>query len=170
MKCDECDGEDGPAVIRARLRDYDQSRWVANLCKECKRTLSDDIVIVLNTFDIVPDSLGNRVALPCESDGRPIDEIARSWWDSGFKVCGYVEPPRENFKRFIETLNLTSQQAEVFELLDDEEWLRPMDIGGRDGSHHSNTLAALVRKRLVERKARSSWGTRGSYVYRRVTK
>lgn len=31
-------------------------------------------------------------------------------------------------------------------------WFRPMDIGGRDGSHHSNTLRQLVALGLVERK------------------
>jgi hypothetical protein len=31
-------------------------------------------------------------------------------------------------------------------------WLRPMDIGGRDGSHHSDTLKKLAKLGLVERK------------------
>jgi len=31
-------------------------------------------------------------------------------------------------------------------------WLRPMDVGGRDGSHHSATLRQLVAMGLVERK------------------
>lgn len=31
-------------------------------------------------------------------------------------------------------------------------WARPMDIGARDGSHHSATLSGLARRGLVERK------------------
>ena len=32
------------------------------------------------------------------------------------------------------------------------DWARPMDIGARDGSHHSGTLSQLARHGLVERK------------------
>ena len=32
------------------------------------------------------------------------------------------------------------------------DWARPMDVGGRDGSHHSATLAQLARQGLAERK------------------
>ena len=31
------------------------------------------------------------------------------------------------------------------------DWAQPMDVGGRDGSHHSATLNQLVRKGLAER-------------------
>lgn len=31
------------------------------------------------------------------------------------------------------------------------DWARPMDIGARDGSHHSATLSQLARHDLVER-------------------
>lgn len=31
-------------------------------------------------------------------------------------------------------------------------WARPMDVGARDGSHHSATLAGLAKRGLVERK------------------
>lgn len=31
-------------------------------------------------------------------------------------------------------------------------WARPMDIGARDGSHHSATLGALAKRGLVDRK------------------
>ena len=31
-------------------------------------------------------------------------------------------------------------------------WAQPMDIGGRDGSHHAATLSQLARHGLVERK------------------
>ncbi len=48
-------------------------------------------------------------------------------------------------------------------------WLRPMDFGGHDGSHHSATAAKLVRKGLAERRARGvifASNSRGSYEYR----
>jgi hypothetical protein len=53
----------------------------------------------------------------------------------------------------------------------DNEWVRPMDIGGSDGSRHSHVLAGLVKMGLVERKLRggSIAGIRGSYVYRLAT-
>lgn len=41
-------------------------------------------------------------------------------------------------------------------------WARPMDVGGHNGSDHSYVLARLVKKGYVERKARGSWGSRGS--------
>jgi hypothetical protein len=33
-----------------------------------------------------------------------------------------------------------------------DRFVRPMDLGGMDGSHHSATLARLVKRGLVERK------------------
>lgn len=47
----------------------------------------------------------------------------------------------------------------------DREWVRPMDIGGRDGTHHSAVLAQLERHGLVESRTRSP-GVRGSKLYR----
>ncbi len=35
-------------------------------------------------------------------------------------------------------------------------WFMPMDIGGRDQSHHARTLVQLAQKGLVERKLRGS--------------
>ncbi len=71
---------------------------------------------------------------------------------------------------------LTEAQREVLDSLDSwrlmhidsgtSEWARPMDVGGSNGSHHSGTLAALVRKGLAERQQRSAWMSRGSWVYR----
>lgn len=46
----------------------------------------------------------------------------------------------------------------------DETWLRPMDVGGRNGSHHSATLLQLCRKGLVEKERRSWLGY--SFRYR----
>lgn len=47
-----------------------------------------------------------------------------------------------------------------------QEWLRPMDVGGSCRSHHSATLAKLVRLGYAESKQRMPWGSRGSKVYR----
>lgn len=44
-------------------------------------------------------------------------------------------------------------------------WVRPMDVGGRDASHHSATLNKLVRLGLAERKRRAGH-IRPSYLYR----
>lgn len=44
-------------------------------------------------------------------------------------------------------------------------WLRPLDLGGRDGSNHSAILAQLIRRGLVESKVRS-YGGRGLKLYR----
>lgn len=53
-------------------------------------------------------------------------------------------------------MNLTQRQQDVLDSLAGHlSWLRPMDIGGRDSSHHSQTLAGLAQKDLVERKHRS---------------
>lgn len=46
-------------------------------------------------------------------------------------------------------------------------WARPLDVGGSNDSHHSKTLAALVKKGLVKRQQRSALnGSRGSWQYR----
>lgn len=46
-------------------------------------------------------------------------------------------------------------------------WLRPMDIGGRDGSRHSSILRKLVRFDFVETQRRDfGHGSRGSRLYR----
>jgi predicted transcriptional regulator len=44
--------------------------------------------------------------------------------------------------------------------------LRPLDIGGRNGSHHSNTLIRLCDLGLVNRLQRNSHCSRPSYRYR----
>ncbi|MFW0153886.1 helix-turn-helix transcriptional regulator [Mycobacterium sp. smrl_JER01] len=45
------------------------------------------------------------------------------------------------------------------------EWVRPMDVGGRDRSGHSRLLTQLERRGLVESRTRST-GKRGSKLYR----
>ncbi len=42
-----------------------------------------------------------RARRPCEPSGRPLDPVAASWWDGGFKVEGYVRPPATNFKKYL---------------------------------------------------------------------
>jgi hypothetical protein len=86
------------------------------------------------------------------------------------------------------TKTLPERQLDVLDTLAVYgDWARPMDIGARDGAHHSATLMALVRKGLAKRRLRGSllnqirgrecyeaWSKvkrgrsapRGSYVYR----
>jgi hypothetical protein len=49
---------------------------------------------------------------------------------------------------------LSDRKREVLDALSGlhEGWARPMDVGGRDGSHHSATLAQLAKHGLAERK------------------
>ena len=45
-------------------------------------------------------------------------------------------------------------------------WVRPMDVGGRTGTHHSKTLSLMAGKGWVERRVRNIPGnTRASYRY-----
>lgn len=61
---------------------------------------------------------------------------------------------------------LTENQTVVLLQFGSESgWLRPLDLGGRDGSNHSAVLAQLIRRGLVESKVRS-FGDRGSKLYR----
>lgn len=62
----------------------------------------------------------------------------------------------------------TARERAVLDQLPTDAWVRPMDVGGRDGSGHSYTLAILVAKGLAERESRGGLvGIRASYVYRR---
>lgn len=68
-------------------------------------------------------------------------------------------------------MELTEREQRLFAELDDK-WVRPMDIGGSDGSDHSYTLRRLIAKGYVERRRRNSLmnalrSSRGSYEYRR---
>jgi predicted transcriptional regulator len=61
--------------------------------------------------------------------------------------------------------------AEMLACSGDTDWLRPMDIGGRDASDESYRMAKLARLGLAERVRRNSIANdfghgRGSYVYR----
>lgn len=76
------------------------------------------------------------------------------------------------------TLELTEAQRELMSALRSAhsagvEWVRPIDLGGKDGSNHSQVLAQLVKRGLVERTKRNTLANmigygRGSYVYRVV--
>ena len=59
------------------------------------------------------------------------------------------------------SVSITPKQEDVLDSLAGfggrkREWARPMDIGARDGSHHTATLRALIAKKLVERRLRGS--------------
>lgn len=66
-------------------------------------------------------------------------------------------------------MTLTARERELLADLPNDEWVRPMDIGGRDGSNHSYLLNRLVQKGYAERKDRggSLAGIRRSFVYRK---
>lgn len=62
---------------------------------------------------IVGDALGRRIPKPCDPhSGRPLDQVARSWWDAGFRVVGYRPPPKELFRRFVRQLRRDEQRAD----------------------------------------------------------
>ena len=51
---------------------------------------------------------------------------------------------------------LPQNQHDVLAALDIyDAWARPIDVGGRDGTHHTMTLRLLLKKGLVERKLRA---------------
>ena len=41
-----CDGDDGPAVARVRIRDYDRVTFVVRVCQQCKSDHADETVKV----------------------------------------------------------------------------------------------------------------------------
>lgn len=63
---------------------------------------------------------------------------------------------------------LTSRDIEVLTELPTDEWVRPMDIGGADSSHHSATLRKLVRLGLAEQLRHYRGVSGGHWRYRRV--
>lgn len=70
--------------------------------------------------------------------------------------------------------SLTPREQRILDLLDDE-WQRPMDLGGGNSTHHSATLRNLVKKGYAEKRRRDSLmnalgSSRGSYIYRRAQK
>jgi hypothetical protein len=68
-----------------------------------------------------------------------------------------------------ERVKLTKRDLEVLHDLaaGPDAWVRPMDLGGRDGSDHSYRLSKLSRLGLVDARPRSTWANqRGSKEYR----
>lgn len=64
---------------------------------------------------------------------------------------------------------LTEREYDVLRNLHESgwEWHTPLDIGGHCRSHHSPTLAKLVKRGLAESKQRSSiHSPRGSKIYK----
>lgn len=66
---------------------------------------------------------------------------------------------------------LDLRTREVLLGLDGARWMRPMDFGGRDASHHARTAEKLVRLGWVERRQRNTLAnmrgsSRGSWEYR----
>lgn len=62
------------------------------------------------------------------------------------------------------------QLALLRQLVSDGGWLRPMDLGARDQSHHTTTLKQLIAKGYAERKLRGSLlnDLRGPALYRQL--
>ena len=65
------------------------------------------------------------------------------------------------------TSELQARRASILDLLPNDDFVRPMDIGGTDASHHSGDLKALVNAGLVERKRFYIGLSSGHYRYRR---
>ena len=63
---------------------------------------------------------------------------------------------------------MTERDREVLVELPTDEWVRPMDVGGRDSSHHSATLRKLVHYGLAEQKRHYVGVSGGHWRYRRV--
>ena len=73
------------------------------------------------------------------------------------------------FRECVEA-TMRERDDEVLREMRGRGWLRPLDVGGADGSHHSRTLARLVKRGQIERRQRGALGSsRPSYVYRLVT-
>ena len=62
---------------------------------------------------------------------------------------------------------LTDRDREVLASLPTDEWVRPMDVGGTNASHHSATLQRLVRYGLAEQKRHYVGLSGGHWRYRR---
>lgn len=60
MKCDTCDGEDGPASAKVRLQQYDGEITNMNLCKQCFEDQKEDIVVVLERYVTKPEQVKAR--------------------------------------------------------------------------------------------------------------
>lgn len=50
------------------------------------------------------DSTEGELKHECAPDGGPADPVTRSWWEAGFRVVGYPDPPAGAFEAFIAQL------------------------------------------------------------------
>ena len=66
------------------------------------------------------------------------------------------------------TADIHERRLSLLTELSVDRWERVMDMGGSNGSHHSNDLRYLVDRGLAEKRSRSSWYTRPSWLYRRT--
>lgn len=64
-------------------------------------------------------------------------------------------------------MNLTDKQYDVLRELRDDVFLKPMDFGAWDASHHSGTARRLAKQGLVEMKGYRNY-SRSVYSYRRT--
>ena len=48
--CDLCDGEDGPAIARIKMKEYDGSSSTVNVCVQCRDDQHDETVKVLKLY------------------------------------------------------------------------------------------------------------------------
>jgi hypothetical protein len=65
-------------------------------------------------------------------------------------------------------MTLTEREQELLNEMPADIWVRPMDVGGHDGSHHGQTLRKLAAKGAVEQRTYNSLaGIRHSYQYRK---
>jgi len=66
-------------------------------------------------------------------------------------------------------MELKEHELEVLqELRAIGDWVTPRQVGGRDGSHHSRTLAKLCRLGLAEKDGSRGGWIRHAYKYRAV--
>lgn len=68
-------------------------------------------------------------------------------------------------ERDIEVLRELDAACRNYLAITGDDWVRPLDCGGSNGSDHSYRLSKLARFQLAEAKVRSR-GARGSKLYR----
>jgi hypothetical protein len=49
-RCGQCDGEDGPAVARVRIRDCDGTTFDDDVCRQCRIDFKEDTVKVIAKY------------------------------------------------------------------------------------------------------------------------
>jgi len=59
---------------------------------------------------------------------------------------------------------MTDRHYQILNEMQSGDWVRPMDVGGTDSSHHSSTLKAMITKGWVRKRGGICW-CRPSYKY-----